>query len=357
MSRLRALASNDRLSRIVAALLVATTMMAMTSTALAAPPPEIDALHAQGLAAFKRQDYEGARVAFARSYELAPRTATLLNLALAELNSGRPLDAVRHMRIFIAASDAPKDKVEEARTKMLPRAEAQIGRLQVEAPIGARVFVDGADVGMAPLPDPIDVMPGNHEIVVRLGSDSSSMRVPVAAGDVSRVRVALQTAAPSTFVAPRDSSVAPSAPQVAPSIAPPAAEQPSPTVWTPQRITILAFGTGAVVSTGIGIGFDVASKSDGRDADGYRAQVPGTSTCAPKAGQQLPSQCASLADAISSQTTHHNLAVGFYIGGAALAVGAIASWLFWPSQKQDAPRAWLRPVFGATSGVELGGAF
>jgi hypothetical protein len=340
----------------VVALLTVWASITTTSLALSAPPPEVDALHAQGLAAFKRQDYEAARIAFARSYELAPRTSTLLNLALAELNSGRPLDAVKHLRLFVGSADAPAVKVEEVRTKMLPRAEAQIGRLQIDAPAGAHVLVDNVEVGVAPLPDPIDVMPGSHEIAVRLGSDTSTMRVPVAAGDVSRVRVDLQKAMPAVVVnepTPAGSKAPPTT-----STAGPQSNQPaSGSWWTPRTITIGTVAAAAVVATGIGVGFGVASTNDAHDADSIRATLSGNSACTPKAGQQLPAQCALLADATSSQSTHHDLATGFYIGGAALAVGAVATWLLWPSPKENAPHAWVRPVIGKTPGLELGGAF
>lgn len=324
----------------------------------AAPPPEVDALHAQGLAAFKRKDYEAARVAFAREYELLPRTSTLLNLALAELNSGHPLEAVKHMRMFIAAVDAPQDKVDEVRTKMLPRAEAQIGRLQIDAPSGARVFVDGVDVGMAPLPDPVDVLPGTHEIVVKLGADSDTTRVPVAAGDVSRVRVMVMKGGAST-PQPAPSPTPSSAPP--PSVAPPQAKDapvapPPPSSSATRTKVVIVIAGGAIVSTVVAVIFDSASRGDRSDADSLRAQLVNNSACVPPSGQPIPPQCGALRDAVSSQNTHQKLAAGFYIGGGALAVGAIATWFLWPTSK-DAPRAWVRPILGSTSGLEVGGRF
>src|SRR5207249_11991890 len=68
-------------------------------------------LFRSGVERFKQQDYEAARLAFARAYELAPQTGTLLNLALAELQAGKALIAVKHFRQFLRAPDATPDKI------------------------------------------------------------------------------------------------------------------------------------------------------------------------------------------------------------------------------------------------------
>ena len=48
-----------------------------------------------GIERYTAQDYETARAAFAHAYEIAPQPGTLLELGLAELQSGHALQAAR----------------------------------------------------------------------------------------------------------------------------------------------------------------------------------------------------------------------------------------------------------------------
>ncbi len=62
---------------------------------------EEGALVRQGSDCFLRHDYEGARVALRRAYDLNPRADTVLKLGVAELQSGHPVEAVLHLRQFL----------------------------------------------------------------------------------------------------------------------------------------------------------------------------------------------------------------------------------------------------------------
>src|SRR5208283_4797361 len=64
-----------------------------------------------GVQDFKRQDYEAARVSFGHAYSVDPNAAVLLNLALAELQSGHPVDAIRHLRSYLKDPSADPAKV------------------------------------------------------------------------------------------------------------------------------------------------------------------------------------------------------------------------------------------------------
>jgi hypothetical protein len=126
----------------------------------------------QGTDCFLRHDYEGARVALRRAYELNARADTVLKLGISELQSGHPVEAAQHLREFLTHTEEPASKLDPVRTKWLPRAEAATTRLEVFAPAGAQVLVDGA----AQAPSVSSTTGG-----VRAGG--SSISVVIAAGE------------------------------------------------------------------------------------------------------------------------------------------------------------------------------
>ncbi|MGH7294729.1 MAG: tetratricopeptide repeat protein, partial [Polyangiaceae bacterium] len=226
----------------------------------------------RGIEHYKRGDYQGAREAFARAYELSPDASTLINLSLAEVESGHALDAARHMRQYLQDPLAVPEKLEAVRSKWLPRAEAQIGRLAVEGPAGADVSVDGRAEGRTPLPDPIDVEVGDHEISMRLGSWSRSLHASARVGQVASV----QFVAPEPTVAP----AAPPAPTAPPrTTTEPRAPEPPPPAheggFPPAKTaTVVTTGTLALASAAIGFGFTMASNSNSNEAAILRQAIP-----------------------------------------------------------------------------------
>jgi hypothetical protein len=332
-----------------AAVLALACVLGASTSVLGAPPSDADQAYADGVAAFKRHDYDAARASFAKSLELAPRTATVLNVALAEFYSGHALEALTHFRQFVAAPDAAPDRAEEVRTTMLPRVEALIGRIKIDAPTGAMVLVDGVSVGTAPLSAPDEVMPGSHTVTAVIGSGRfPSVTLQAIAGEVVQARIVgdepAATSAPPIPVAPATSP--------APSSSPPFFQS-----WTtPKKVTVIALGSGAVVSLGLGITFSLRWVADKNRADTFR-QGLNLSTCAPQEGQPLPATCTQLQGMLNTQETDGKLADGFYIGSAALAVGAVASWLLWPSAKPGDAHAWVLPMIGRSTGVAFGASF
>jgi hypothetical protein len=323
--------------------------LAVSSNVLGEPPSDADRAYAAGVAAFKQHDYEAARASFLKSLELAPRTATRLNVALAEFYSGHALEALTHFRQFVAAPDAAPGRVEEVRTTMLPRVEAQIGRIQIEAPTGVTVLVDGVKVGTAPLGGPDEVMPGPHTVTAVGGSGRlASITLQAIAGEVVHARiVGEEPAGTSAPVAPATAST-PLAPESSP---------PGFGGWTPaKKVTVIALGSGTVVSLGLGITFGLRWFAEKHSVDTFR-QGLSLSTCAPNEGQALPATCSQLQEMLNTQATDGRLADVFYVGTAVFAVGAAASWIFWPSAKRGEAQAWVLPMVGRSNGLEFGASF
>jgi hypothetical protein len=165
------------------ALLTLTLTLTLTLARAARAEADADPLVRDGIARFERGDYPAARADFAQAYARAPRPATLLDLALAELAAGAPLDALRHFRAYVADARASPEAAARVRDKMIPRAVAETGHIVVSAPRGAVVIVDGE----AAAPGPIDVTAGRHAIELRLDGRTTRLDLVAPAGETLHV--------------------------------------------------------------------------------------------------------------------------------------------------------------------------
>jgi hypothetical protein len=306
-----------------------------------------DALVATGVERYTRHDYEGARDAFARAYELDPTQAgTLFNLALAELQSNRPLEAVRHLRTYLASPLARPERVESIRSKWLPQAEARIGRLSIDAPAGSTASVDGVAVGDAPFAAPLDLAVGEHDVRARLGSREELLHVNTPAGVIVAVRFLSAMAE-----APPPAASAPPAPSASPIVT----HEPGPSSaagTSPARIvTVSIIGASALAATGVALAFGVGAVNAKNRADGLRASLSSSSACAP--GQpSIPPACPQLAAANSDQHNNFKLHIDFYATAGALAAVGVATWFLWPRSRSQS--AWsIQPTFEAHSATAL----
>ncbi|HLY84329.1 MAG TPA: hypothetical protein VKQ71_15185 [Acidimicrobiales bacterium] len=344
--------SRTHLTRALLRLCLATAIVTVSPRSFA-QNGEVKTLIDTGLERYKRQDYEGARAIFARAHEVEPsEVGILFNLALAELHAGHPLDAANHLRTFIASPQSLPDRRESARTKWLPDAEAQLGRVSIDVPSGTHVFVDGAEVGMAPFELPVYVAPGDHDLRAQLGSGERSVHITSMAGGVVTARFAPEPPPPS-----RPASVLPPAPPT-----PLAAhEAPPPSRATPSTAkiaTVAAMGGVAVAAAAMAVGFGVAAKNDQDHAADLRAQMGNnSSSCSPPGSPSLPAQCPQLQAATDDQHSKFWLQIGFYVGAGTLAVAGAATWLLWPNA--SAQSGWtVRPSFdGCAATAVLAGSF
>ena len=302
-----------------------------------------------GVQEYKRSDYESARVAFAHAYDVEPAASTLISLALAELQCGHAVEAVRHMRAYVRNPGADPVKVEMVRTKWLPRAEEQTSRLVVEAPAGAEVLVDGQSEGTAPLADPVDLSVGEHEVVARLGSWSRSMHVTTTVGQTSLHFEVAEPAAPSVAPETRPSSQQP--PWSTLSEKSTVGRGPS----MAKIITVASIGTAAIVAVGLGVLYTFEYQSEASRFSSASAALSSPSAC--YGSNANSSQCTTLQQDLQLKNRDYGLAFGLYDTGALLAGATLATWLLWPNQKTQS--AWfMRPaVSSRTEGVIFGGTF
>lgn len=299
---------------LVAITLLSMGVLAPTSGIAAPSQDDPDALVVRGVDRYKHADYEGARVAFARAFGLSPKTALLFNLALAEVQSGHAVDAVKHFRRYLKAPDADPDKADIIRSRWLTRAEAESGLLRIEAAPGTLILVDAEIVGTTPLVSTVPVPAGEHRVEARRGSALLADVVRAVTGEVTPVsfdvpekRAAVQSS--STDEAPRHH------------------DQPSSEPSRTKVVTVASVGGAALLSGAIAAAFAVSSSGDASHAAALRAQLPNNSACA---ATSPPPVCSQLRRQVDSQYTHRDLAYGFGIAAGALVAADVLLFIFWP---------------------------
>jgi hypothetical protein len=312
----------------------------------------------EGVEFYDKSQYEQARAAFLQAYALKKHPAVLLNLAWSCLKSGHALDGERYFKQFLTEGKDITDKQRADATDGLNQARNKIGRIDVVAPPGTEVTIDGDRAGSAPLPDPVAVEPGAHTVVFK-GADSATdtQSVTVTGGEKAVVRFTKRAAEPPPPAAP------PTPPPAAPPGETPPAEPPMPTepeqpehrepkpmqveksspgfFTPPDHLFPVVVGgvlTGASVAVAIAmlVGKNAAADSQASTAAQVRsAQLQcdpaGDPTGKPVSGavmQQLVSACASYDNDISNQNT--DATIGNVAVGAAVvfAAGTVLYWAF-----------------------------
>lgn len=164
-----------------------------------------------GMAAVRETQWEEARQHFARSYELAPRPATLLNLAGAQAQTGQLVAASESYRRFMStASERDAERFRAQAEQALAAAEARIGHaeLRVEGLAEAdEVRLDDAPISRASLSLTMPIDPGDHVITVRRrGTEVGRTAFAVAEGDTTTVRVVVPRSVPSAADTAREAA-------------------------------------------------------------------------------------------------------------------------------------------------------
>ncbi len=286
--------------------------------ALVAAQDDDKTLMEKGTAYFLREDYEDARRVFSSAYELNRRADILLKLGLAELQSDHPVEAANHLVEYLKHEDQPADKLALVRTKWLPRAQEKTARLDVFAPAGAEVLVDGAVKGRAPVPSMV-VRVGEHDVTARQERITEAKHVLARGGELVEVHFQRVVDTPAQVAIARstqDVGLTTSHDQLV--------RTTSPAKW----IALIGTGSMALTAAGLGFGFGIASNQNAEVAHTLSAQLQKTGSCA---GPSALAQCGQLRGAIQSANDFHALSDGMFLTGGAFAAATGLIWWLWPS--------------------------
>jgi hypothetical protein len=177
-------------STVFSALLV---VAASGGSALADDQEQARAAFQRGIEAFQEEHYQAANEAFRRADELAPSWKLKFNIGQCEAALKRYGLAIEAFEGYLAAGgdEVPPDRRDEVIAE-LKRLREMVGSLDVSAPSGAVVFVDGVERGRAPLSGVLKVAAGvDHEVrIEREGEVILTQSVKVSGGDTISVRTA-----------------------------------------------------------------------------------------------------------------------------------------------------------------------
>jgi len=313
----------------------------------------------EGIARVKGGDYEGARVSFKQAYAVLRKPEILWNLALAEQKSGHVVDAITHFKQVQREVPAGPDRASAAKhvADLLPLT----AHIDVVAPSGMQVSLDGTALGVAPLGDTLDVEVGRHHIEIRSAQGATksadadavvgqTAHVSFLTGESSPVPAAAGLPAP-TDAQPQSASQAPGAP--APGADAPVGTSSHRDFWDARGVTVVSLGGLAVISAGMGLAFGVVSGNDASTASTLRTQNPNCAGFTTAGCQQLQSTT-------QSQHSAYVTSEVFWITSAVFTAGAVGAWFLWPKPAPSGAAASVRvvpAVGGSGAGVVAVGSF
>ena len=173
----------------------------------------------RGLELADHGDYRTALDEFERAYALSPNFAVLYNIGQADVELGRPQKAIDALERYLAGGGASVPPTRRADVeRQIAQLRSSFAELSVTTePSGARISVDGADVGATPLSKPITLAAGSHVVVAsRPGAANETRVVTVIEGQAANLSLPLpDLPAPSTSSAPNGVETKPVAPPVA----------------------------------------------------------------------------------------------------------------------------------------------
>ena len=119
----------------------------------------------QGKAAFKKKRYEVARKALTDAYQLAPDSDTALYLGLSSVKVKKYGDGAKYLKKYLAGTQGTSSAEHDQAEAALGEASKKLGTIEVVAPRGTEIFLDGDGdkSGVAPV-EPLFVEPGTHSV-------------------------------------------------------------------------------------------------------------------------------------------------------------------------------------------------
>jgi hypothetical protein len=182
---------------LIAAFAAANTLVASaepSESTSVAKVPIARRMYDEGVDAADKGRWVFAYDRFKASYELSPRVLTLFNLACAQAQTGRPIEATESYRRFLReTSDGRYPDLRTAATTQLELVGKQVAQLTLEIANGEpgdAVTIDEIEFPQAALREPIALDPGSHVAAVHRGETALATRtITLAPGATEAVRL------------------------------------------------------------------------------------------------------------------------------------------------------------------------
>jgi hypothetical protein len=285
----------------------------------------------EGKELFRQKKYEAALAKFKQSCSVSTRNEACPRiLGLTHFELGNYAEATTQLRIYLAQANLPNDPALAQVRATFDKAYERSGHLDVSAPAGAQILVDEVAVGVAPLPEVVDVPAGRHTVAAVGKSGRLSAEVDAGAGVLTPVTLLASTTGASVESRagaqgagagsqPREASEAGASGTSAEAND---AQGAQPVRGVSARtVTVAALGATALAGLSVGVGFWLASNGTRDEA----RTLGGASDCR----DSTSAACARRDELATSGERQRGVSItGFVVGGAA-ALGALGAALFW----------------------------
>ena len=305
------------LRRALTARLAALTLLTMGGLALSTPAhgderSEAEARFYEGTALYQKGKYDEARLKFAQAYAVLKKSSVLFNLAKTEALTGHRVEAANHFREYVKYAATGTDKAEAE--KELAELYKLLARVEVEAPEGAAIFVDGAQLGLAPIKDPVVLNAGKHTVSAQFGEAKQEKPIDGLAGSLGRVVFTFEKPAPAPAPTPTPAPSASSSGYTYTPPPPPKDDSPGAGRW----IGPVAFGLVGAAGVIVGVGFAGASHSAADDATALRTTNPKLCT------NQGSADCAAYQTKLDDISSARRWSwVGYGVGAGGLVIAGV----------------------------------
>jgi hypothetical protein len=210
------------------------------------------ALSQEGARHYNRGEYEAALEKFQEAYRTFANPRILFNVGQVQRDLGRPVEAIESFERFLAeAGDAPAP-ARAAAGKWLEELRAKVATVEVSCGLdGAEVTLDGQSHGQTPLPRPLTVMPGPHQLLVeKAGFVTFAARLNAERGARTSIEARLEPVPP------------PAPPAPAPVVRPAPVPAPAPPRWSVTRKIGVGLAGAGVASAATGLFFGSKARGE-----------------------------------------------------------------------------------------------
>jgi hypothetical protein len=153
-------------------------------------------LYATALRTHDQATIEEAYLQFVQAYSVYPDDKVLWNLAVSANDTHRFVEALHDFRAFNAHTHAAENEKHPQHALIvdyLDQLMKKTAHVDVDAPPGARIELDGAPAGTAPLGAPIDMLPGAHDLSANVTGTVTHESVYAEGGGHTAVRLGSAT--------------------------------------------------------------------------------------------------------------------------------------------------------------------
>lgn len=152
-----------------------------------------DQLAKKGDAAGAKTQYDNAITAYGKAIEASDDISLNYQLALAEDKAGNTADAIKHLKVVLAAQAGVKPDVMKKAQAKEDELSMKVGMLTLTIdPEGAQIAIAGQPVGEAPLKEPLVLMPGTVTLsLTAVGYQPKDVEIKVEAGSESERTIKL----------------------------------------------------------------------------------------------------------------------------------------------------------------------